>query len=71
MPRASVAFLVELVCVSAQNPAANTATPALGAAVDTEETDAAAALDALFALGVEAGTARNDLTVADLCLLAT
>lgn len=68
---ALVTFLVEVIRVSAQNAAAKAAAPALGAAVDVDETDAAAALGELIELGVEAGTVRTDLTVADVYLLVT
>lgn len=68
---ALVAFLIEVVRVSAQNAAAKAAAPALGAAVEVDGTDAAAALAQLIELGVNDGTVRSDLIVADVYLLVS
>ncbi|MFK4728772.1 helix-turn-helix domain-containing protein [Agromyces mediolanus] len=62
-------FLREVIRVSAMNEAVKSAAPALGAAPVGDDTRAAAALSELIALGIDAGTVRHDLTVADIYTL--
>ena len=64
-----VGFLREVIRVSAMNEAVKSAAPALGTASVGDDTRAAAALSELIALGIDAGTVRSDLTVADVYTL--